>query len=274
MHAEDSPSVDQELRERSKMFQGSRRCFKWIGVVSFCAALFAAAPRPSNVVPHVPDGFAVELVAGNIHAPRVIRTAPNGDLFVADSLNNAVHVLRIPHGTAKPTTDEVFVRGLYLPFGIAFYPPGPNPQWIYIANANGLVRFSYKNGDLKPSGNAQNVIGGIPTFHHWARDIVFAADGSRMFYSVGSGSNVALDMFSEPHISMFPSPHSMKGLPEWVRTKPLGATWDSEEIRADVLSLDPVGKDMKIFATGLRNCSGITVQPGNKSVVVRRKRTG
>src|SRR5206468_7853855 len=246
------------------MFQGSGRCFKWIGVVSFCAALFTAAPRPqdqtltgraafgswkddspgrrrlirpsdlpaisssvnepanivprpSNVVPHVPDGFAVELVTGNIHAPRVIRTAPNGDLFVADSLNNAVHVLRIPHGTAKPTTDEVFVRGLYLQFGIAFYPPGPNPQWIYIANANGLVRFPYKNGDLKPSGNAQNVIGGIPTFHHWARDIVFAADGSRMFYSVGSGSNVALDMFPEPHISMFPSPHSVKGLPEWVR---------------------------------------------------------
>jgi hypothetical protein len=81
-------------------------------------------PRPSNVVAHVPDGFAVELVTGNIHAPRVIRTTPNGDLFVADSLDNAVHVLRIPHGTAKPTTDEVFVRGCISRSESRFIRPG------------------------------------------------------------------------------------------------------------------------------------------------------
>src|SRR5579862_3026746 len=139
--------------------------------------------RPSNATPRVPDGFSAELVTTDIHAPRVIRTAPNGDLFVADSVNNTVHVLRIPPGTAKPSVHQVFAAGLFLPFGIAFYPPGPNPEWIYIANSNGLIRFPYKNGDLKPSGAAQNVLGGIPTFHHWARDIVFASDGSRLFFS-------------------------------------------------------------------------------------------
>jgi len=235
-------------------------------ISSSVSAFAEVVPRPANSAPRVPDGFFAELVTGNIHAPRVIRTAPNGDLFVADSMANAVHVLRIPPGKAKPSTDAVFASGLFLPFGIAFYPAGPNPEWIYIANANGLVRFPYKSGDLKPSGNAQNVIGGIPTVHHWARDIVFAPAGSRIFFSVGSGSNVALDMFPEPHVSMFPSPHKMEGLPEWVKTKPLGATWDSEELRADVLSFDPAGKDMKIFATGLRNCSGMAVQPATNQL--------
>jgi glucose/arabinose dehydrogenase len=218
--------------------------------------------RPANSIPHVPDGFSVELVMANMRGPRVIRTAPNGDLFVADSVSNTVHVLRIPPGTAKPSTVEVFARGLYLPFGMAFYPPGPNPEWIYIASANGLIRFPYKSGDLKASGTGQTIIGGIPYPHHWARDIVFTPDGSRIFFSVGSGSNVALDMSPEPHLSFFPSPQAIKGLPEWVKTKPLGAAWDTEELRADVLSFDPLGKDMKIFATGLRNCSGMAVQPG------------
>jgi glucose/arabinose dehydrogenase len=182
-------------------------------------------------------------------------------LFVADSLSNTVHVLRVPPGTGRPAIEQVFVSGLFLPFGIAFYPPGCKPEWVYIANANGLVRFPYKNGDIKPSGNAQNIPGNIPTFHHWARDIVFAPDARRIFYSVGAGSNAALDMFPEPHISIFPAPHNMPGLTEWLKVKSLGAAWDTEELRADVLSLDPAGKDMRIFATGLRNCSGMAVQP-------------
>ena len=68
-----------------------------------------------------------------------------------------------------------------------------------------------------------------------------------MLLSVGSGSNVALDMF--------PS-RSKGGLEAWKKSKPLGAAWDTEERRADVLSFDPDGKNEKIVATGLRNCSG------------------
>jgi len=196
-----------------------------------------------------------------LHKPRVIRVAPNGDLFVADSMLGSVHVLRIPAGRAKPQKIAVFASGLKQPFGIAFYPLGPNPQWVYIANSDGVVRFRYKNGDIEATGKAERIIAGIPPTHHYARDIVFSPDGSRLFLSVGSGSNVAQDMFPEPHWTMDPEPRNVDGLTEWVKTKPVGAAWDTEELRADVLSFDPNGKNLKIFATGLRNCEGMTVQP-------------
>jgi glucose/arabinose dehydrogenase len=218
-------------------------------------------PRPAGAAPQLPQGFSAELVTTDLHKPRVIRVAPNGDLFVADSMFNSVHVLRVPAGHAKPEKDVVFARGLKQPFGIAFYPPGPNPQWVYVANTDGVVRFPYKNGDLQATGNAQRVIEGIPSAHHYARDIVFSPDGSRLFLSVGSGSNVALDMFPEPHWTMHPEPRNVDGLAEWVKTKPVGAAWDTEELRANVLSFDPNGGNQKIVATGLRNCEGMSVQP-------------
>lgn len=216
---------------------------------------------PAGARPQVPDGFSAELVTSDLHKPRAIRVAPNGDLFVADSMFGSVHVLRVPAGRAKPEKHAVFASGLQQPFGIAFYPLGPNPRWVYIANSDGVVRFRYKNGDLKATGRPERIIAGIPATHHWARDIVFSPDGNRLFFSVGSGSNVAQDMFPEPHLTMNPEPRIVNGLTEWVKTKPVGAAWDTEELRANVLSFDPNGKNLKIVATGLRNCSGMTVQP-------------
>jgi len=218
-------------------------------------------PVPGGAQPQVPEGFKAERVTTDLHKPRVIRVAPNGDLFVADSMYGEVRVLRVPSGSAKPEKEVVFASGLKQPFGIAFYPLGPNPQWVYIANTDGVVRFRYKNGDLKATGKPERIIEGIPSAHHYARDIAFSPDGKRLFLSVGSGSNVALDMFPEPHWTMDPEPRLVNGLAEWVKTKPLGAAWDTEELRADVLSFDPNGKNQKIFATGLRNCEGMTVQP-------------
>jgi len=217
---------------------------------------------PAGAGPQVPDGFSAELVAtSGLHKPRVMRVAPNGDLFVADSMFGSVHVLRIPSGRAKPEKEAVFASGLKQPFGIAFYPPGPNPQWVYIADSDGVVRFHYKNGDLEATAKPEQIIAGIPTTHHYARDLVFSPDGSRLFLSVGSGSNVALDMFPEPELTMIPEPRNVDGLTQWAKTKPLGAAWDTEELRADVLSFDPNGRNLKIVATGLRNCEGMTVQP-------------
>jgi glucose/arabinose dehydrogenase len=223
--------------------------------------LAQVVPVPEGARPQLPDGFTAELVTSDLHKPRVIRVAPNGDLFVADSMFGEVRVLRVPAGRAKPEKDMVFASGLKQPFGIAFYPLGPNPQWVYIANSDGVVRFRYKNGDLQATGKPERIIEGIPPAHHYARDIIFSPDGNRLFLSVGSGSNVAQDMFPEPHWTMDPEPRLVNGLAEWVKTKPLGAAWDTEELRADVLSFDPNGKNKKIFATGLRNCEGMTVQP-------------
>lgn len=100
-------------------------------------------PMPPDARPQVPDGFTAELVTTDTHKPRVIRVAPNGDLFVADSMFGSVRVLRVPAGSAKPTQDVIFASGLQQPYGIAFYPPGPNPRWVYVANSDGVVRFAY-----------------------------------------------------------------------------------------------------------------------------------
>ena len=84
--------------------------------------------------------------------PRVIVRAPNGDLFVAESSANRVRVLRDADGDGKPELSEVFATRLERPFGIAFYPPGPEPKYIYVGNTGSVVRFPYKNGDVKVPG--------------------------------------------------------------------------------------------------------------------------
>ena len=116
---------------------------------------------PDGTKPLVPIGFEVEMVADGFQQPRVIRTAPNGDLFVADSKANQVHVLRMENGSATPIENSVFASGLNQPYGIAFYPLGDNPEWVYIANADGVVRFPYKSGDLKASGDPETIVEGI-----------------------------------------------------------------------------------------------------------------
>jgi glucose/arabinose dehydrogenase len=103
--------------------------------------------------------------------------APNGDLFVADSASNTVRVLRVPAGSALPTQKGIFARGLYQPFGIAFFPLGPNPEWNDVANSDSIVRFPYKNGDVTASRKPEQIVGRIPWVHHWTRDIVCSPDG-------------------------------------------------------------------------------------------------
>src|SRR5271168_2797124 len=100
---------------------------------------------------------------GQMPESRVIRDAPNGDLFVADA--NAVYVLRIATGSAKSGRDEVFAEGLKRPFGIAFSPLGSDPQWVYIADSDGVVRFRYRNGQLKAAGKPEPIMAWIPATH-------------------------------------------------------------------------------------------------------------
>jgi glucose/arabinose dehydrogenase len=210
-------------------------------------------PMPAGAQPQVPQGFSVELVVSGLAQARAIRVAPNGDFFVANSSANEIRVYRIPSGSAKPAISGIFATGLHQPYGIAFYPPGPNPECIYIGNSNGVVRFPYKNGDLKTTAKPERIVEGIPPTHHWTRDILFTPDGKHLLLSVASGSNAALDMFPVPRVP--------GGLDGWNKTHPLGSAWDTEEGRANILSFDPDGQNQKIYATGLRNPSGITLQP-------------
>ncbi len=93
----------------------------------------------------------------------------------------------------KPKETSTFVEGLNSPFGIAFYPPGPNPQYLYIGNTASVVRFPYKNGDLKTDAAPEVIIPKLPFGGHSTRDVVFSPDGTKMFVAVGSGSNVRDD---------------------------------------------------------------------------------
>lgn len=207
--------------------------------------------RPEGAKPVLPPGFSVEMIASGIANPRVVRVAPNGDLFVADSDANQIRVYRLAKDSAKPAEDGIFAGDLSQPYGIAFYPPGDKPQWVYVANNDSIVRFAYRDGDLKASGEAETIVSNIPSGGHWTRDIAFSPDGKTLYLSVGSGSNVAEGMGKQPD----------GGLDAWTKSLPSGAAWGEEDGRADVLAFDPAGKNGRIVATGLRNCSGMTVQP-------------
>ena len=109
-------------------------------------ARVVAAPAGARL--SVPPGFAISLFADRLQGPRAIRAAPNGDIFVAESRAGRIRVLR---GTATAEQSEVFASGLDSPFGIAFYPPGPEPRYVYVGLPDSVIRFSYRSGDLKPS---------------------------------------------------------------------------------------------------------------------------
>jgi glucose/arabinose dehydrogenase len=194
-------------------------------------------PRPDNAWPIAPKGFKVELYATGLDNPRLIRTAPNGDLFLAESETGKIKVFRGVGLDGKAKQVSVFAADLHQPFGIAFYPSGPHPQWVYIGNTDGIVRFPYKNGDLAASGPAEHLAdlpggGRLRGGGHWTRDLVFSKDGTKLFASVGSHSNVD---DSDTH-------------PE-------------EFHRADVLEFTPEGKFVKVYAWGLRNCVGEAINP-------------
>src|SRR5438270_473541 len=101
--------------------------------------------RPENVWPVAPTGFKVELFAAGLENPRLLRTAPNGDIFLAESDPGRVRVFRAIGEDGKPEQMQIFAKDLNKPYGIAFYPPGPDPQWIYVGNSNEVIRFPYHN---------------------------------------------------------------------------------------------------------------------------------
>jgi glucose/arabinose dehydrogenase len=183
--------------------------------------------RPNDAWPQVPAGFKVQLYASGLDNPRLIRTAPNGDFFLAESESGKIKVLRGITADGKPNEISVFATGLNRPYGIAFYPSGDNPQWVYIGNTDSVVRFPYKNGDVQATGAAQHLVDLPHGGGHWTRDVQFTADGKKMFVGVGSASNVD-DTDTTPR----------------------------EKNRADILEFNPDGSGMRVYAYGIRNAGG------------------
>ncbi len=189
--------------------------------------------RPENAWPVAPVGFKVELFASGLENPRWMRTAPNGDIFLAEMQPGRIRVFRGMTGDGKPEQMAIFADGLKHPYGIAFYPPGPNPEWIYIGSETEVVRFPYHNGDLKASGPSQHIADLPGPGGHDTRAVEFSLDGKKMFVAVGSGSNV-----DDPD------------------------THPGEKDRADILACDPANCELKVFAYGIRNAGGgIKVNP-------------
>ena len=214
-------------------------------------------PRPEGAWPIAPPGFKVTLYAGGdstpmqradnqekmalsrgtFTMPRLIRAAPNGDLFLADSGAGILFVLRDVGPDGKAAQIERFATGLDHPFGIAFYP-SDNPRYIYVGNTTTIQRFPYHSGDLHTTAAPETIVPDIPGYAqltgggHWTRDVVFSKDGRHMFVSVGSGSNVD-DVDTHPR----------------------------EFHRADILEYTPNGKFIKVYASGLRNCVGEAINP-------------
>ena len=196
-------------------------------------------PRPASAWPKVPEGFKIDQAATGLEGPRTILAAPNGDLFLAESNPGRIRVIRGFSSEGKVVTNEIFATGLSLPYGIAFYPPGPNPQYVYIGNTNSIVRFPYKNGDLKASGPAEIIVAKIPGGTsiggpkfgpgHWTRSLVFTPDGKKLLVGVGSSSNVGESQ--------------------------------AETDRADVLEFNPDGSGKRVYANGVRNAAGLAINP-------------
>ena len=189
--------------------------------------------RPDNAWPVAPAGFKVELFTTGLENPRLLRTAPNGDVFLAESEAGRIRVFRGITSDGKPEQSSIFASGLRRPYGIAFYPPGPDPQWVYIGNTNEVVRFAYHNGDLKASGGPGHVADLPAGGGHWTRAVDFSKDGKKLFVAVGSASNV-----DDPD------------------------THPGEKDRADILACDPANCTLSVYAYGIRNAGGgILVSP-------------
>ncbi len=188
--------------------------------------------RPPDAWPKAPPGFKVGLYSDGLATPRVIHVAPNGDVFVAESGGGRIRVFRGLNADGKPDRTEVFAAHLESPYGMAFYPVGPDPQWLYVGTADAVVRIPYRTGDLHATGAAARVVGLPHGSGHWTRDIVFSADGRTLYAAIGSGSNV-----DDPD------------------------TTPAEADRADILAFDPDGSHMRVYASGIRNPSGLAIDP-------------
>jgi glucose/arabinose dehydrogenase len=209
--------------------------------------------RPDGTRLAVPSGLAVAAFVTGLQGPREVCVAPNGDIFVAETSAGRIRVLRAADGAAKPSGIEIFAAGLDGPFGIAFYPLGADPRWVYVATNNQVLRFAYRSGYMHAREPAEIVVAKLASTvtGHTTRDLVFSIDGSRMFVSVGSASNAAENMPKK----------TASEARRWDIVHGHGAAWAGEVNRADVLVFGVDGQNPSVFATGIRNCAGLGMQP-------------
>jgi glucose/arabinose dehydrogenase len=177
---------------------------------------------PQGFLPTAPKGFRVNVFATGFKEPRFLTTAPNGDIFLADSGAGTIYILRDPQHTGGAQQREEFASGLNRPFGIAF-----REGFVYVGDTDALLRFTYDAKTSKRTGEAEKLLD-LPHGGHWTRDIAFTADGKHLLVSIGSESNVSTG---------------------------------EDARRAAITICDLDGKDARLYASGLRNPVAVAVDP-------------
>lgn len=183
-------------------------------------------PQPVGATLNLPRGFKINVFAeGNFREPRWMTLAPNGDVFLADSRANSIIVLRDKNKDGVAEERFVFSDKLAQPFGMAFHK-----DWFYVANTDSVVRFNYKSGQTAATGEPEKLVELTPGGYnqHWTRNILFSPDGTKMFVSIGSATNVSVE---------------------------------ADPKRAAISVYDPDGKNHRIYAGGLRNPIGLAWNP-------------
>jgi glucose/arabinose dehydrogenase len=177
---------------------------------------------PEGFLPTVPAGFRVNVFASGFKEPRFLATAPNGDIFLADSGVGKIYILRDPQHTGGAQQREEFAAGLNRPFGIVFHE-----GYVYVGDTDAVLRFTYDAKTSKRTGEAEKLMD-LPHGGHWTRDVTFTADGKYLLVTVGSESNASVG--DDPR-------------------------------RAAITVCDPDGKNARFYATGLRNPVTVAVDP-------------
>jgi glucose/arabinose dehydrogenase len=212
---------------------------------------------PDGQAPQAADGLAVNAFATGLDHPRMLYVLPNGDVLAAESAAppqpgmtdgimgylmklgmwwagaggespNRITLLRDGDGDGVAETRTTFLKGLNSPYGMALAGDS-----FYVANTDGIVRFPYRGGDTEISGNGETLVElpAGPINIHWVKNIVASPDGSKLYASVGSNSNVGERGF------------------------------DKEDGRAAIHEIDLESGSSRLFASGLRNPVGLAFQP-------------
>jgi len=222
-----------------------------------------ATSWPDGAAPRAPQGFTVSRYAEGLDHPRWIYLLPNGDVLIAESSTKAqeggglmgwirnlvqrragalgesadrITLLRDADGDGDVDERHVFAENLNQPFGMALVE-----EYLYVGNTDAVVRFRYALGDTQAEGAAETVVE-LP-FHegdngHWTRNLLASADGSKLFVSVGSASNIA-----------------DQGLA-------------AEQERAAIWEIDLSDMSHRIYASGLRNPVGMDWAPDTNALWV------
>jgi glucose/arabinose dehydrogenase len=217
---------------------------------------------PDGVTPQPAAGTTVVAFAGGLDHPRWLYVLPNGDVLVAESnapskpedgrgirawfmktvmkragagvpSANRITLLRDTDGDGRADFRSVFLQQLNSPFGMALVGGD-----FYVANSDAVMKFPYKDGDTQittPGIKVADLPAG-PINHHWTKNLIASPDGSRLYVTVGSNSNIA----------------------------ERGMAVEAE--RAAILEVDPKTGAYRVFASGLRNPNGLAWEPSSKAL--------